>query len=158
MKQLMKNRIRNSAKAIIFRNNRLLVIRKSSSQGGYAVVPGGGQKKSETLAQAVQRECFEEINVKVSVGELLFIREYFSDNHEFADEISHVHQVEFFFACSLKGKDAPCQGLSPDPGQVEVVWVPLDELDSVNLYPKTIIPLLQSGLQAGHPIYLGDVN
>jgi 8-oxo-dGTP diphosphatase len=154
----MKNRIRNSAKAIIIRNNRLLVIRKSSSQGGYAVVPGGGQKNSETLSQAVQRECFEEINAKVNVGELLFVREYFSDNHEFADEESHLHQVEFFFACSIKGNYAPEKGAIPDPGQVEVIWVPLDELDSVNLYPKTIIPILQSGLQAGHPIYLGDVN
>lgn len=154
----MKKRIRNSAKAIIIHNNRLLVIRKSSSQGGYAVVPGGGQKKSETLSQAVQRECLEEINTKVKVGDLLFVREYFSDNHEFADESAHVHQVEFFFTCSIKNNGTPRQGINPDPGQVEVVWVPLDDLDSVNLYPKALIPLLRSGLAAGHPIYLGDVN
>lgn len=154
----MTNRIRNSAKAIIIRDNCLLVIRKISSEGGYSVVPGGGQKKSETLAQALRRECLEEINSNVKVGDLVLLREYFSDNHEFADEETHVHQVEFYFACSIKGKSTPCQGSCPDRGQIEIVWVPLDKLDSVNLYPKAIIPILQSGLPAGHPIYLGDVN
>ncbi|MGB4594480.1 MAG: NUDIX domain-containing protein [Anaerolineaceae bacterium] len=154
----MTKRIRNSAKAIIIRDNHLLVIRKTSSEGGYAVVPGGGQKKSETLAQALKRECLEEINSKVKVGELIFLREYFSDNHEFANEAAHVHQVEFYFACSIKDDNVPCQGLIPDPGQIEIVWVPIDQLDSINLYPKAIIPIIQSGLPAGHPIYLGDVN
>lgn len=154
----MTKRIRNSAKAIIIHKNCLLVIRKTDSEGGYAVVPGGGQKKSETLTQALQRECLEEINANVKVGELLFVREYFSDNHEFADEAAHVHQVEFYFDCSIIGDKVPCQGSSPDLGQVEVTWVPLDELDAVNLYPKAIIPIIQSGLPDGHPIYLGDVN
>ena len=154
----MTKRIRNSAKAIIIQDKCLLVIRKTSSEGGYAVVPGGGQKKSETLAQALKRECLEEINSKVKVGELVFLREYFSDNHEFADEETHVHQVEFYFACSIKDDNVPCQGSLPDRGQVEIVWVPIDKLDSVNLYPKAIIPILQSGLPDGHPIYLGDVN
>ena len=154
----MTKRIRNSAKAIIIRENSLLVIRKTSSEGGYSVVPGGGQKNFETLIQALQRECLEEINSSVEVGDLLFIREYFSDNHEFADEAEHVHQVEFYFECSIDGDNVPCQGTSPDPGQVEVTWVPIDNLDSVNLYPKAIIPILQSGLQTAHPIYLGDVN
>lgn len=154
----MTKRIRNSAKAIIIRDNCLLVIRKTSSEGGYEVVPGGGQKKSETLAQAVKRECLEEINTKVKVGDLLFLREYFSDNHEFADEAAHVHQVEFYFNCTIKGDDVPCQGSFPDRGQVEISWVPLEELDSANLYPKAIVAILKKGLSAGHPIYLGDVN
>lgn len=154
----MSHRIRNSAKAIIIQNGCLLVIRKSSSSDNYAVLPGGGQKKSETLPQALKRECLEEINAKVKVGELRFVREYFSDHHEFADEERHVHQVEFFFSCSLKAPYRPSQGQAPDPGQLEVVWVPLDELDQVNLYPKAIIPLLQNSDQYGQPIYLGDVN
>lgn len=154
----MTKHIRNSAKAIIINNQSLLVIQKTSSNGNYAVVPGGGQKKSETLTQALHRECLEEINAEIIIGELLFIREYFSDHHEFADEKEHVHQVEFYFSCSIKGSQKPASGSNPDAGQVGVVWVPFDQLESVHLYPKAIIPTIQAGLPAGHPIYLGDVN
>ncbi len=154
----MTHHIRNSAKAIIIQNGCLLVIRKSSLSDSYAVLPGGGQKKFETLPQALKRECLEEINAKVEVGELRFLREYLSDRHEFADEDRHVHQVEFFFSCSLKAPYRPSQGQAPDPGQQEVIWVPLDELEQVNLYPKAVIPLLRDHGQSGQPIYLSDVN
>ena len=94
----MSKHVRNSVKAVIIRDGRLLVVRKSDTSAGYSVLPGGGQHKGETLPEALIRECAEEIGAPVTVGKLLFIREYRSDRHEFANLRPKVHQVEFCFA------------------------------------------------------------
>lgn len=98
--------IRNSAKAVIVQDGRLLVIRLEDQYGTAYVFPGGGQEKGEELKDAVARECLEEIGQAVNVGELLHIREYIGKNHEFAEWDADIHQVEFYFACSLIDPEA----------------------------------------------------
>ncbi|ETT32472.1 NUDIX hydrolase [Paenibacillus sp. FSL R5-192] len=149
--------IRNSAKAIIVQDGRLLVIRLEDQYGTAYVFPGGGQEKGEELKDAVARECLEEIGQAVNVGELLHIREYIGKNHEFAEWDADIHQVEFYFACSLIDPEATVfEGSNPDDHQVAVEWIALEELSQIRLYPKTIGELLlQSGSSS---IYLGDLN
>ncbi|WP_339258540.1 NUDIX domain-containing protein [Paenibacillus sp. FSL R5-0749] len=149
--------IRNSAKAVIVQDGRLLVIRLEDQYGTAYVFPGGGQEKGEELKDAVARECLEEIGQAVNVGELLHIREYIGKNHEFAEWDADIHQVEFYFACSLINPEATIfEGSNPDDHQVAVEWIALEELSQVRLYPKTIGELL---LQLGSSsIYLGDLN
>ncbi|MEK4664297.1 NUDIX domain-containing protein [Priestia sp. FSL H7-0729] len=149
--------IRNSAKAVIVQDGRLLVIRLEDQYGTAYVFPGGGQEKGEELKDAVARECLEEIGQAVNVGELLHIREYIGKNHEFAEWDADIHQVEFYFACSLIDPEATIfEGSNPDDHQVAVEWIALEELSQVRLYPKTIGELLlQSGSSS---IYLGDLN
>lgn len=154
----MKKRTRNSAKAVIIRGSKLLVIRKKNNGSSYAVLPGGGQKKGELLHRAFKRECLEEVNAKVKVGQLLFVREYLSAKHEFADQSQHSHQVEFFFEAFVPKHYKPALGDVPDPNQIEAVWVDLKKLEEINFYPKALIPLLQTGLKESHSVYLGDVN
>ncbi|WFR63339.1 NUDIX domain-containing protein [Paenibacillus amylolyticus] len=149
--------IRNSAKAVIVQDGRLLVIRLEDQYGTAYVFPGGGQEKGEELKDAVARECLEEIGQAVNVGELLHIREYIGKNHEFAEWDADIHQVEFYFACSLIDPEATIfEGSNPDDHQVAVEWIALEELSQIRLYPKTIGELLlQSGTSS---IYLGDLN
>ncbi|KAA8752538.1 MULTISPECIES: NUDIX domain-containing protein [Paenibacillus] len=149
--------IRNSAKAVIVQDGRLLVIRLEDQYGTAYVFPGGGQEKGEELKDAVARECLEEIGQAVNVGELLHIREYIGKNHEFAEWDADIHQVEFYFACSLINPKATIfEGSNPDDHQVAVEWIALEELSQIRLYPKTIGELLlQSGSSS---IYLGDLN
>lgn len=149
--------IRNSAKAVIVQDARLLVIRLEDQYGTAYVFPGGGQEKCEELKDAVARECLEEIGQAVNVGELLHIREYIGKNHEFAEWDADIHQVEFYFACSLIDPEATVfEGSNPDDHQVAVEWIALEDLSKIRLYPKTIGELL---LQSGSPsIYLGDLN
>ncbi|MFK0525448.1 NUDIX domain-containing protein [Paenibacillus illinoisensis] len=149
--------IRNSAKAVIVQNGRLLVIRLEDQYGVAYVFPGGGQEKGEELKDAVARECLEEIGQAVTVGELLHIREYIGKNHEFAEWDADIHQVEFYFECSLKDINATVfEGTNPDDHQVAVEWIALEDLPSVRLYPKTIGELLLK--QEPSRIYLGDMN
>ncbi|OMF00100.1 NUDIX hydrolase [Paenibacillus amylolyticus] len=149
--------IRNSAKAVIVQDGQLLVIRLEDQYGTAYVFPGGGQEKGEELKDAVARECLEEIGQAVNVGELLHIREYIGKNHEFAEWDADIHQVEFYFACSLIDPEATVfEGSNPDDHQVAVEWIALEELSQIRLYPKTIGELLlQSGSSS---IYLGDLN
>ena len=153
-----KKKVRNSAKAVIMRDGKLLVIIKRVQDGPYAVLPGGGQEWGETLPDALMRECLEEIATEVRVRKLLFIREYRSNQHEFAGISPDVHQVEFYFKCKVSKDYEPSQGHLPDNGQEEVRWVAVDKLDSVQLYPRTICSILADLKHSFYPFYLGDCN
>ena len=153
-----KKKVRNSAKAVIIRDGKLLVIVKRDQDGPYAVLPGGGQEWGETLPDALMRECQEEIGAEVKVRKLLFIREYRSDRHEFAETSPDVHQVEFYFKCKVSKDYEPSQGHLPDNGQEEVRWVSLDQLDDIHLYPRTICSVLTDLKHSVYPFYLGDIN
>ena len=64
--------IRTSAKAIIVQGDCLLLVRYRDENGDWYILPGGGQKHGEPLAEALQRECQEEIGTTVQMGELKF--------------------------------------------------------------------------------------
>lgn len=147
--------VRTSTKAVIIQNNALLVILGRGEFGDeYYYLPGGGQEKFETLKDALRRECLEEIDAKVSVGDLIFVRDYISRNHEFAAFDPNFHQVDFFFECSLEPDQIPKNGSSPDSTQLDVHWLPLVDLEAANFYPAK----LKTALLSRDRVYLGDVN
>ncbi|MCB1324429.1 MAG: NUDIX domain-containing protein [Spirochaetales bacterium] len=149
---------RTSAKAIIIESGQLLVLRNKGPNLFYTL-PGGGQKIGESLPQAIRRECKEELGRDVEVGQLLFVRDYISDNHEFAALHPGVHQLELFFCCRLVDEAAVAPG-EPDEHQVGVEWIALDRLPTLDLYPKAIRSHLTQLPNPGvsRPVYLGDVN
>lgn len=150
--------IRNSAKAIVIRDNCLLAIRNVDAQGNWYILPGGGQEHGETLPQALQRECLEELGTRVHVGTLKLVREYIGQNHEFASDDGQVHQMEFMFACEVPAGYTPQSGPVPDTYQTGVDWLPLTDLMAYRLYPQTLRPLLMAGMPKGPVAYLGDIN
>ena len=147
---------RNSAKAVIVRDEKLLVIVKRGAEGEYFILPGGGQEHFESLPDALRRECLEEIGVAVEVGELLCVRDYIGRNHEFAAADPDVHQVDLMFCCRLPDDYTPRLGHVPDTDQEGVTWLPLDALETAHLYPAVLKTVLTSGARG--PVYLGDVN
>lgn len=58
--------VRNSGKAIIIQGASLLVIVHRDEEGTWYSLPGGGQEPGETLPEALQRECHEELGVSVN--------------------------------------------------------------------------------------------
>jgi ADP-ribose pyrophosphatase YjhB (NUDIX family) len=150
----MSNQIRNSVKAIIEQGGCLLVIRKRGDQGDYFVFPGGRQEKFETMADTLRRERHEEIGADVLVRNLRFVREYISSNHEFAGSDPATHQVEFYFNCELPDGARPVNGPSMDRGQLDVEWIPIEELASLPIFPRS----LRGERFAPSKIYLGDTN
>jgi 8-oxo-dGTP diphosphatase len=152
------NAIRNSAKAIIIRDGCLLLIRNRNEEGDWHTLPGGGQNHGETLREALQRECQEEIGVRVEIGELRLVREYIGRNHEFAEHDGEAHQVEFMFECRIDPSSTPATGKTPDVQQAGVAWIPLSELQSCRLYPNILCRILKNGLSSLTTRYLGDAN
>ena len=134
---------RNSSKAIIVHNHNVLLLQKQH-QGNpvFTVFPGGGQEPGESLSEALERECREEIGAIVKVEKLLFIREYRSWEQEFHNPARLMHQVEFFFECNLLEDLREDLVDNPDPGQIGALWVSINTLNEANLYPKILRDLL----------------
>jgi 8-oxo-dGTP pyrophosphatase MutT (NUDIX family) len=154
---------RNSAKAIIVKDGKLLLLQKQHpGNPAFTVFPGGGQEPGESLSEALERECREEIGAIVKVEKLLFIREYRSWEQEFHNPARLMHQVEFFFECNLLEDLREDLVDNPDPGQIGALWVPINALTEANLYPKMLRELLPKKLQeepsSTVPVYLGCVN
>ena len=151
-------RIRNSAKAIIVKDGKLLALKMHENGGTYYILPGGGQEHGETLHQALERECREEIGADVEIGELIFVREYIGKNHELAAYHSHAHQTEFMFMCKVN-QDTFTEGTHLDKGQIGTEWIPIQELMEYTLFPRALRTHIISYCENGKsPIYVGDMN
>jgi len=146
--------IRNSAKAVIIKDGKVLLTQNIDEEGLFYLFPGGGQEKGETLHEAVVRECIEELGEQVEALDLLHIREYIGENHEYAIHDADVHQIEFYFECRLLGRRG--EATQPDPYQTGIEWVPLADLENHRVYPKAIRPVLSA--RSEKLVYLGDVN
>ncbi len=151
-------KVRTSAKALIREGDKILLVQHRDAQGFWHTLPGGGQRNGETLTEAVQRECLEEVNAQVRVGRLLFIREYIADHHEFSEMRPGFHQIEFVFTCSLENDYTISAGHVPDAQQVGVAWVPINDLAQNRVYPKIWRELIPTLRDHDPPRYLGDVN
>jgi len=149
--------IRNAARALIVRDNKILLLRKDAGHRGvrYAL-PGGAQDPGETLEQALIRECLEEIGTEVEVRELLHVADYFKPRDTEPPSTRHV--VEFVFACRLPADYIPRNGHRPDRHQIEVVWRALSEVDSIGLQPHSLTAYLARVGPANTPVYLGLID
>lgn len=145
--------IRNTVRAVIVRDRALLLLRKEGPYGERFALPGGGQDAGETLIEALQRECVEEIATPVEVAGLMHVADFFKARDTLPPSTRHL--VEFLFRCRVADDYRPTNGHHPDRHQVEVIWMPLPELTRRPLFP----PYLSSVLgQVGDPVpdlYLG---
>lgn len=153
-------KIRISAKALIVREGRLLAARKEDRDGSYYILIGGGQKFGETLHETVRRECLEEAGIDVEPGEMLLMREYIGNSHEFASTDAHRHAIEHMFICRALGEPDPARAVEPDEGQVGVEWLPLEQIEEYRLYPQSMRAALREYFLRGVPLpaYWGNVN
>jgi 8-oxo-dGTP diphosphatase len=81
--------------------------------------PGGKIDPAETHAAALEREIREELDVGVSVGDLVF-----QTTHEYPDRTITL----FFYRCTLVGAPKPMLGQ-------EMRWVPRRELAALGFPP-----------------------
>jgi 8-oxo-dGTP pyrophosphatase MutT (NUDIX family) len=152
--------LRNSVKAIIIENNEILFMQQKAKDSGeiYYILPGGGQSGGETFADALKRECIEELGVEIDVGEIGLIREYIGKNHEFSHKHSYIHQIEYMFFCSLKTPIEMSKATHIDPEQTGYEWINFSEFKNKNVYPKVLKSVFNDKGMIITPIYLGDVN
>ena len=149
--------LRNAAKALIQRGDKILVTENIDDKGLWYILPGGGMDPGkETLIDALKRECQEEIGADVAVEDLNFVREYITDNH--ADSRTKGgHLIDFIFRCSVDEEYNASEAPAGDPMQVGVKWMSISELKNLRFYPKPLLNYLGSEFGAP-PIYLGDIT
>lgn len=129
--------VRNSARALILRDDRLLLLRK---EGNVYALPGGGQDTGEPLEVALQRECREEIDTEVLAPALVQVCDYFKLKR--GEPATRRHQVDFIFRCRVPDDYTPRNGTSPDKRQLDVQWVEAHRLDRLAFSPGYLASLL----------------
>jgi len=146
--------IRNAVRAVITKDDHVLLQRKVDDSGTerYAL-PGGAQEHGECLTDALQRECKEEIGTRVEVIDLLFVGDYFKLRQ--TTPPTRRQLLEFLFACSVDNDYQPRNGPRPDKHQVDVLWVPVNRLQEINLVPADYVKLLAK--QGRSHVYVGQL-
>lgn len=149
---------RNSAKAIIMDNKRLLTIKLYENNETFYILPGGGQEPGENLHETLKRECREEAGAEVTIGDIIFVREYIGKNHELSKKHGDYHQTEFIFLTKVDQLNY-AHSTFPDQGQIGLEWIPIAELMKYNFYPKGLREHIITYVEEGKTIvYVGDIN
>lgn len=122
--------------ALIIKDGNLLLVefKDDEDEGVHYNLPAGGVEPGETLTQAAVREAREEACADIEVGPVAFVYEYqpACNDRLYGD----THSVGVTFACRLKETSEPRMPERPDANQIGVRWVPVAELDQVQLYPE----------------------
>ncbi len=155
--ETLDSQIRNTVRAVIIRNRQILLLLKEGGERGerYAL-PGGAQEVGETLEQTLIRECVEEINTEVEVGDMIHIADFFK--HKTTPQPHVRHQLEILFLCKVPDGYQPQNGVHPDQHQVGVDWISLDELPGMTLSPLYFSEFLANIEQPASNVYLGTVK
>ena len=149
--------IRNTVRALILQDNNILLLRKDGYEGGERfALPGGGQDLGETLEQALNRECMEEIGTRVEIRDLVHVADCFKPRDTIPRSTRHL--VEYLFACEVPADYIPINGRHPDKHQVEVLWVRLEELADMPLYPRALAGHLAAASYSAGTVYLGTID
>lgn len=153
----IESQIRNTVRAVIIRHHQILLLLKEDDERGKRYgLPGGAQEPGETLQQALERECLEEINTEVTVGDMIHIADFFKDKTTPKPHIRH--QLEILFYCSVPEHYQPQNGSHPDRHQIGVDWVNLNELKNLTLSPLFFSEFLAHIEQRENDVYLGTIK
>ena len=137
---------------ILVENGKILLQR--DKRGDHAVI-GGHVSFMELAKDTLVREFMEELHVKIGVDDLLAVNENF---FMWCDK--PCHQVHFYYAIHLEDDDFFREGevsgydeLDNLRVDLDFVWVPLDELKKIRVYPPNLPELLMPGKGIQHFVY-----
>ncbi|WP_333485677.1 NUDIX domain-containing protein [Paenibacillus sp. SYP-B4298] len=134
-KGLLLSHIRVRCTGLIIEKECVLLV-EYEDNGIHYNLPGGGLEPGETIKEGVAREVLEETTAKVTVGSLALTYEMAPHNQSGEYSNQEPHGLHLIFECKLKENSIPKLPNRPDPHQSAVKWVPIDELDSILLFPN----------------------
>ena len=144
----MERQIRNAAKALIIKDDKMLAIKINDGNEEWYIMPGGGQDVEELLPEAACREVAEELGLQVEVKDLAFVIEGVHGEK--------FHRVDLVFLCEYKG-ELENAILHRDTNQVGYDWLDIKTLNTAPLYPSKLrrqIMNLYEGKE--YKVYLGN--
>lgn len=140
--------IRNAAKALIIKDDKMLAIKINDGNEEWYIMPGGGQEAEELLRETVCREVAEEVGLQVAVKDLAFVIEGVHGED--------FHRVDLVFLCEYKGEIENAI-LKSDTQQIGYEWLDIKTLSTTPLYPSKLrrqIMNLYEGKE--YQVYLGN--
>lgn len=155
---LWPNKRHKSARALIIRDGKLLVFlrKRHSKKNGewieYYSIPGGGIDKNETPENAVVRELYEEMGVRIELSKLV------------AHRIGKIFEHYVFMAHIISGEphlmmDSEEADLMSSRNQFIVEWVPVESLTKENLrYYSDYLDLIRALAKGNIPDKVIDIN
>ena len=126
VKDIMERTVRNAAKALIIKDDKMLAIKISDGKEEWYIMPGGGQDVEELLPETVCREVAEEMGLQVEVKDLVFVIEGLHGEK--------FHRVDLVFLCEYIG-ELENAILQSDTNQVGYDWLDIKTLNTTPLYP-----------------------
>lgn len=113
---------------ILVQDNKILLSEEEYKGRHLVKFPGGGLEYGEGLLEALIRECQEELNCRVEVGELYFVTDYFIQSAFIeTDQI-----ISFYYLISTEDKITESSAehkivwIDPDPNQSNYLTFPQD--------------------------------
>lgn len=151
--------IRSAAKALVIKNGKILVNRCAGENGEYYfALPGGGQHQYEALEDTVIREVLEETGFKVKIIRFAALCEEIQENERLrrkAPDYSHA-VLHIFLATSEN--ESPFEITEKDDGQIDSLWLSLEEADELNFKPRNITGRISEMIKSEAPLYFGAVH
>ena len=133
---------------VVVQDQRLLVMRYRYGARDRFNLPGGNLEPGEEVTTCLMREFAEELDLEITVGDLLCCAE---------TAVADRHVLHLVFHTTVMA-GTPC--LNPAQTRaVQVQWLPFDAVGTAPLYPG-IAPALANRLLGGHaaPCYLGRLQ
>lgn len=146
----MKPRV--AVRALIQRDGKILVIVHKDHKGEFYILPGGRQEPFENLKETLTREMQEEVGAEIRIKDVMFIREYMTEDENQREEDSAFHKVDVIFECELL-KEPIETAMYPDFKQWGWAWLSIEELPYLRFFPETIAQKLNN--PEPHQIYIG---
>jgi ADP-ribose pyrophosphatase YjhB (NUDIX family) len=111
---------------LVERNHMLLMKYQYGTEFVYNL-PGGNPDPGETLVETIVRECREELDIEVEVGNLLMVGEILPS--EKRDASVHIlFEGKIISGIPVIQKD--------QTSALELVWVSISEITKINMYPN----------------------
>jgi 8-oxo-dGTP diphosphatase len=135
--------------ACIIKDKKILLMRYR--YGGVDVfnLPGGNLDFGEYMANCVERELYEELNVKVKASEILLFGEMKSrDNTE--NILHFIFSTEIIDGEPIINKN--------ETSALEVVWIKLEDLPNLKMYPLVGQQLLNKLQNPNNEAFIGEIN
>jgi 8-oxo-dGTP diphosphatase len=108
-------------------NNKILLMRYRYGDTDVYNLPGGNVDKGETLTETVLRELMEELGIEVEVGKMIL-----------SGDVIMPERKEDVLHCVFEGKILAGKPiLNPkETSALELVWMPLEDLNELEMYPN----------------------
>ena len=121
------------AAGLICHDGRYLIAKRPTGVhlGGLWEFPGGKREQGETLEECLQRELFEELNIRIEIP-----IPFHTIRHEYPEKTVELH----FFRCTIG------QGLARPVDCAEIRWVLPSEMESYQ-FPPADRPVIEALLR-----------